>query len=107
MITMFAPWGSILPLWVRLMERQLADILPNHIATGQQGMKDAHFGLDKFTMDFAFFAIAFNIKKMCAKAAKGISKGFYNTKITLKTAFYEVINDQYRIVRKINPKWAA
>ena len=29
-----------------------------------------HFGKDKVTMDFAFFAIAFNIKKMCAKIAK-------------------------------------
>jgi hypothetical protein len=27
-----------------------------------------HFGKDKVTMDFAFFAIAFNIKKMVAKA---------------------------------------
>ena len=29
-----------------------------------------HFGKDKVTMDFAFFAIAFNIKKMAAKMAK-------------------------------------
>ena len=29
-----------------------------------------HFGKDKVTMDFAFFAIAFNIKKMAAKAKK-------------------------------------
>ncbi len=29
-----------------------------------------HFGKDKVTMDFAFFAIAFNIKKMCSKMAK-------------------------------------
>ena len=29
-----------------------------------------HMGKDKVTMDFAFFAIAFNIKKMCAKLAK-------------------------------------
>ena len=29
-----------------------------------------HFGKDKVLMDFAFFAIAFNIKKMCAKMAK-------------------------------------
>lgn len=29
-----------------------------------------HTGKDKVTMDFAFFAIAFNIKKMCAKLAK-------------------------------------
>ena len=27
-------------------------------------------GEDKVTMDFAFFAIAFNIKKMCAKLIK-------------------------------------
>lgn len=29
-----------------------------------------HFGKDKVTMDFALFAIAFNIKKMCSKIAK-------------------------------------
>ena len=29
-----------------------------------------HFGKDKVFMDFAFFAIAFNIKKICAKMAK-------------------------------------
>ena len=29
-----------------------------------------HVGEDKVTMDFAFFAIAFNIKKMCAKLQK-------------------------------------
>lgn len=29
-----------------------------------------HTGKDKVTMDFAFFAIAFNIKKMCEKLAK-------------------------------------
>lgn len=29
-----------------------------------------HMGKDKVTMDFAFFAIAFNIKKMCAKLPK-------------------------------------
>ena len=25
-----------------------------------------HFGMDNVKMDFAFFAIAFNIKKMCS-----------------------------------------
>ena len=30
-----------------------------------------HIGVDKVKMDFAFFAIAFNIKKMVAKMAKG------------------------------------
>ena len=34
-----------------------------------------HFGNDKVTMDFAFFAIAFNIKKMAAKMAKSARNG--------------------------------
>ena len=34
-----------------------------------------HFGKDKVTMDFAFFAIAFNLKKMCSKIAKGAKNG--------------------------------
>lgn len=34
-----------------------------------------HFGKDKVTMDFAFFAIAFNIKKMCSKIAKQTTNG--------------------------------
>lgn len=34
-----------------------------------------HFGKDKVTMDFAFFAIAFNIKKMCSKIAKQAQDG--------------------------------
>ena len=29
-----------------------------------------HFGKDKVTMDFVFFAIAFNIKKLCASLLK-------------------------------------
>jgi transposase len=34
-----------------------------------------HFGKDKVTMDFAFFAIAFNIKKMCSIMAKQAKNG--------------------------------
>ena len=34
-----------------------------------------HFGKDKVTMDFAFFAIAFNIKKMCSKIVKQAQNG--------------------------------
>lgn len=34
-----------------------------------------HFGKDKVTMDFAFFAIAFNIKKMCSKIEKQTKNG--------------------------------
>ena len=34
-----------------------------------------HFGKDKVTMDFAFFAIAFNLKKMCSKIAQQTKNG--------------------------------
>lgn len=34
-----------------------------------------HFGMDKVKMDFAFFAIAFNLKKMCSKIAKSTKMG--------------------------------
>lgn len=34
-----------------------------------------HFGKDKVLMDFAFFAIAFNIKKMCSKMKKQAKDG--------------------------------
>lgn len=34
-----------------------------------------HFGKDQVTMDFAFFAIAFNIKKICSKMAKQAKNG--------------------------------
>lgn len=34
-----------------------------------------HFGKDMVTMDFAFFAIAFNIKKMCSIIAKQAKNG--------------------------------
>ena len=45
------------------------------------------FGKDKVFMDFAFFAVAFNIKKMCAKMAKeGIDwliKRFYELTVAI------------------------
>ena len=31
-----------------------------------------HFSKNKVSMEFAFFAIAFNIKKPCAKLVKGV-----------------------------------
>ena len=34
-----------------------------------------HFGKDKLTMDFAFFAIAFNIRKMCSKIVQQDKNG--------------------------------
>lgn len=66
-----------------------------------------HFGTDKVTIDFAFFAIAFNIKKMCAKLAKGVSKDFSNTKNSLKPVCSPIISCQHRFARAIIPKTAA
>jgi hypothetical protein len=37
-----------------------------------------HFGKDKVTMDFAFLAIAFNLKKMCSIMAKRAKNGGNN-----------------------------
>lgn len=48
-----------------------------------------HFFHDKVTMDFAFFAIAFNIKKMCAKIAKGVLRGIFD----LILAFHRLYRD--------------
>jgi hypothetical protein len=36
-----------------------------------------HTGKDKVTMDFTFFAIAFNLKKLCAKLGKEAKKALY------------------------------
>ena len=47
-----------------------------------------HFGKDKITMDFAFFAIAFNIKKLAAKLRK---KG-YMTDNYANFVLYTVLN---------------
>ena len=38
-----------------------------------------HFGKDKVTMDFAFFAIAFNIKKLCALLLKSRIRSDFTT----------------------------
>ena len=44
-----------------------------------------HFGKDKITMDFSFFAIAFNIKKLC----KILLNGDYNNLQALIKRFFE------------------
>ena len=56
-----------------------------------------HFGKDKVFMDFAFLAIAFNIKKMCAKLTK---KGM-NWLIRL---FYELTTAVFRCWEHINQR---
>ncbi len=47
-----------------------------------------HFGKDKVFMDFAFFAIAFNIKKMCAKMAKEGMDGLIRLLYELAAAIF-------------------
>ena len=56
-----------------------------------------HFGKDKVFMDFAFFAIAFNIKKMCAKMTKeGVD--------WLIRLFYELTAAVFRCREHINQR---
>ncbi len=56
-----------------------------------------HFGKDKVFMDFAFFAIAFNIKKMCAKMTKeGMD--------WLIRPFYELTVVLFRCCERINQR---
>ena len=50
------------------MHRTGSRVRTNKIQYGLQTFR--HFGKDKVFMDFSFFAIAFKIKKMCAKMRK-------------------------------------
>lgn len=59
-----------------------------------------HFGIDKVTMDFAFFAIAFNIKKMCSKIAKGLKNGENLTFFSLIIFFNRFLDSVNRIFCK-------
>ena len=56
-----------------------------------------HFGKDKVTMDFAFFAIAFNIKKMCAKIAKQTKNGGNTPHFGLSLHVYLILSPENRI----------
>ena len=61
---------------------------------GMQYKRFRHFGKDKVTMDFAFFAIAFNIKKMAAKTAESAKNGgngpdFHRFLIIVHTQLHE------------------
>ena len=50
-----------------------------------------HFGKDKVTMDFAFFAIAFNVKKMAAKLRKQGLETIHQGIFALHSAAYRTI----------------
>ena len=56
-----------------------------------------HFGKDKVFMDFAFLAIAFNIKKMCAKLTKEGTNWLIGW-------FYELTVALFRCWRHINQR---
>lgn len=59
-----------------------------------------HFGIDKVFMDFAFFAIAFNIKKMCSKIAKTLKNGDNNPFFTHICSFLRFFTSENRIFCK-------
>lgn len=56
-----------------------------------------HFGKDKVTMDFAFLAIAFNIKKMCAKMAKQAKNGGNTPQAGLFSLMLWILSSENRI----------
>ena len=56
-----------------------------------------HFGKDKVSMDFAFFAIAFNIKKMCSKIAKQTKNGGNTPYFGLHMPIYRFLSPENRI----------
>lgn len=62
-----------------------------------------HFGKDKVTMDFAFFAIAFNIKKMCSKIAKQTKNGGNTPPLGLFLLISRFLSPENRIFGK-NPQ---
>ena len=56
-----------------------------------------HFGKDKVTMDFAFFAIAFNLKKMTRKIAKSANNGRNNPQNGRFLVLFEFLLSENRI----------
>lgn len=66
-----------------------------------------HFGMDKVKMDFAFFAIAFNLKKMCSKIAKQAKKGGNTPPSGMFLLFSQIIRLENRIFFKVHKKSVA
>ncbi len=62
-----------------------------------------HFGKDKVSMDFAFFAIAFNLKKMCSKIAKQTKNGGNTPLFGLLMPISRILHLENRIFWK-NPQ---
>ena len=66
-----------------------------------------HFGKDKVTMDFAFFAIAFNLKKMCSKIRKLATNDGNAPYLLLPVRICRDLPHDNRIIWKIESKAAA
>ena len=66
-----------------------------------------HFGKDKVYMDFAFFAIAFNLKKMCNKIAIQANNGGNNPDNSSFLHIFKNLSTQNQIFWKISQKEAA
>ena len=66
-----------------------------------------HFGKDKVTMDFAFFAIAFNIKKWAAKTAKCTRNGGNTPSFLLFCLTVQILTPENRIFWGKTQKQAA
>lgn len=62
-----------------------------------------HVGMDKVKMDFAFFAIAFNLRKLCSKIAKQTKNGGNNPQFGLFLRLYLILRLENRIIWK-NPE---
>ena len=59
-----------------------------------------HTGIDKVNMDFAFFAIAFNLKKMCSIIAKQTQNGENKPQIGLFLLLSHILHPENRIFWK-------
>ena len=66
-----------------------------------------HFGKDKVTMDFAFFAIAFNLRKLCSKIAKQTTIGGNTPYFGLFLHIYGFLSPEIRKFRKKSQKSVA
>ena len=66
-----------------------------------------HFGKDKVTMDFAFFAIAFNLKKMCSKITKQVKNGGNTPHFDLFLLLYGILPPENRIFWRNTQKSVA
>lgn len=64
-------------------------------------------GIDKVKMDFAFFAIAFNLKKICAKLAKATNDAVLCSIMSLLWMFISRYTLNEKTFRKINNKKIA